>query len=70
MTVASDGLNHQSAYVAVISTSTLKPIIQHGQTSSHSFANSLIAKKGGGFMGIDLGDNYPRGINHWTFDEN
>jgi len=21
-------------------------------------------------MGIDLGDNYPRAINHWIFDAN
>jgi hypothetical protein len=70
MTRSSDGLNHQGAYAAIFDATTLKPIKQFGQTSGHSFANSLIAKEGSGFMGMDLGDNYPRAIHHWTFDSN
>lgn len=70
MTRSTDGLNHQGAYAATLSASTLKPLKKYGQTSGHSFANSLIAKNGEGFMGIDLGDNYPRAINHWTFNAN
>ena len=70
MTRSSDGLNHQGSYAAIFDATTLKPIKQFGQTSGHSFANSLIAKEGIGFMGMDLGDNYPRAIHHWTFDSN
>lgn len=70
MTKGNDGLNHQGAYAAIFDATTLKPIKKFGQTSGHSFANSLIPKVGGGFMGMDLGDNYPRAINHWTFDSN
>ena len=44
MTKSTDGLNHQGAYAAVFDATTLKPIKQFGQTSGHSFANSLIAK--------------------------
>lgn len=70
MTKSSDGLNHQGAYAAVLDATTLKVVKSFGQTSGHSFANSLITKQGGGFMGMDLGDNYPRAINHWVFDSN
>jgi hypothetical protein len=65
MTVANDGLNHQGSYGAVFSSNDLKLIKAFGQISSHSFANSLIAKEQDGFIGIDLADNYPRGINYW-----
>ena len=71
MTMHTDGLNHQGAYAAIFDAETLKPIKQLGQTSGHSFANSLIVNpENEGYMGIDLGDNYPRGINHWQFDRN
>ncbi len=33
------------------------------QTSGHSFGNSITLSSAGDFVGIDLGDNYPRGIN-------
>ena len=71
MTKSADGLNHQGAYAAIFDPTTLKPIKKFGQTSGHSFANTLIPKVGGGgFIGMDLGDNYPRAINHWAFDSN
>jgi hypothetical protein len=70
MTQGSDGLNHQGAFAAVFDAKTLKIIKSYGQTSGHSFSNSLIAnKRDGGFIGMDLGDNYPRGIHHWVFDK-
>ena len=45
-------------------------MVNFGQTSGHSFAHSTIPRSAGGFMGIDLGDNYPRAIYHWIFDQN
>ena len=43
MTMHTDGLNHQGAFAAVFDAKTLKPLKEIGQTSGHSFANSLIA---------------------------
>jgi hypothetical protein len=69
MTRSSDGLNHQGAIAAVFSADNLKLITNHGQTSGHSFASSLISRSDK-FCGMDLGDNYPRGINYWIFNKN
>ncbi|CAE7430262.1 nup98 [Symbiodinium natans] len=66
MTKASDGLNHQGGIAFVLDASTLQIISNYGQTSGHSFANSLkVSQKAGWYIGKDLGDNYPRGINLW-----
>lgn len=40
-----------------------------GQTSGHSFGNSLHTSKDGKFLGADMGDNYPRGINLFSFSK-
>jgi len=69
MTVAGDGYNHQGAIAVVIDASSLDVVRNRGQTSGHSFANSLTLSKDGSFLGMDLGDNYPRGVNVWKFDE-
>ena len=37
-----------------------------GQTSGHSFGNGLKYTSDGRFTGLDIGDNYPRGINFWS----
>jgi len=65
---ASDGLNHQGGIAAVFDTSTLALVKYHGQTSGHSFGNELTVNKDGEFLAIDLGDNYPRGVNLHKFD--
>jgi len=66
MTRASDGLNHQGGIAFILDASTLEMIHNYGQTSGHSFANSLqVSAKDGWYLGMDLGDNYPRGINLW-----
>ncbi|CAJ1394400.1 unnamed protein product [Effrenium voratum] len=66
MTMASDGLNHQGGIAFIIDASTLEMITNYGQTSGHSFANSLLKSNEAGFyIGMDLGDNYPRGVNLW-----
>jgi len=59
---SSDGLRHQAA-VAATFPANLSKVQKVGQTSSHSFGNFLVANLRGGFIGMDLGDNYPRGIN-------
>lgn len=66
MTIAGDGLNHQGGIAIVLNASTLELISNYGQTSGHSFANSLqVSSKEGWYLGMDLGDNYPRGVNLW-----
>jgi hypothetical protein len=67
MTKGGDGLNHQGAIAVVLSADKLQIVKNLGQTSGHSFANSLIKRSDNKFSGIDLGDNYPRGINYWNF---
>lgn len=63
-----DGLNHQGASAFVLDPDTLNVAsTPYKQTSGHSFANSLILASDNTFLGMDLGDNYPRGINVWGF---
>lgn len=57
-----DGLNHQQGLAAVIDKTSLALLNNHGQTSGHSFANYIMVNSKGEFIGMDLGDNYPRGI--------
>lgn len=35
--------------------------------AGHSFANSLVLSPSGGFLAMDLGDNYPRGVHLHRF---
>ncbi len=63
-----DGLQHQSGVALVYNAATLKLQKNFGQTSGHSFENVLTTNQAGQFVGIDLGDNYPRGVNLHKFD--
>ncbi len=65
---AKDGLNHQGAIAAVIDAKTLQIRKKLGQTSSHSFEVFLDKAHDGRFIGIDLADNYPRGVHLHRFD--
>lgn len=65
---SADGLNHQGAIAVVFDAATLGVLRNHGQTSGHSFENVLILGSGGKAVGIDLGDNYPRGVHLHRFD--
>jgi hypothetical protein len=56
-----DGLRHQGA-IAVTFSLDLSKLQNHGQTSGHSFGNLLTENAAGQFIGLDLGDNYPRGV--------
>ena len=77
MTMGGDGLNHQGAIGVVLDGSTLAVLRNLGQFSGHSFANfatvaTMPSQSGdlattGEFIGVDLGDNYPRGINVHRF---
>uniref|UniRef100_A0A7S4Q871 Uncharacterized protein n=1 Tax=Alexandrium monilatum TaxID=311494 RepID=A0A7S4Q871_9DINO len=68
MTQGGDGLNHQGAIAFVMDPSTLDVVINHGQTSGHSFSNSLALTSDGNFLCMDLGDNYPRGVHLQRFN--
>lgn len=62
-----DGLNHQGGIAVVFDANNLEVIKNFGQTSGHSFDNYLTHNSNGEFVGIDLGDNYPRGIHLHKF---
>ena len=61
MHMGGDGLRHQGA-IAVTFPPDLSKFQNHGQTSGHSFGNLLTVNSRDGFVGLDLGDNYPRGV--------
>lgn len=61
MHMGGDGLRHQGA-IAVTFPMDLSSFRNHGQTSGHSFGNLLTLGSRGEFIGLDLGDNYPRGV--------
>lgn len=65
-----DGLNHQGAFAAVFDARTLDVAASWGQTSGHSFGSYLTTAfaSGGSFLGIDHGDNFPRGVHLHRFD--
>lgn len=62
-----DGLNHQGGIAVEFDPNTLAVTTNYGQTSGHSFDNVLVPASNGEFVGIDLGDNYPRGIHLHRF---
>lgn len=63
MHTSADGLNHQGAVAALFSSETLQQLSYMGQTSGHSFGVYMTPTQDGRFVAIDMGDNYPRGIN-------
>lgn len=58
---SADGLQHQGG-VAATCAADLSRFQILGQTSGHSFGNLLTVNARGEFIGLDLGDNYPRGV--------
>ena len=62
MTQSGDGLNHQGGIALSYDAQTLERTGHMGQTSGHSFGNVLSVEGPGAFLGLDLGDNYPRGV--------
>merc|ERR1712032_925784 len=67
---APDGLNHQGGIAVVLDAETLSVVKNNGQTSGHSFENSLSVSESGEFVSVDLGDNFPRGVHLHKFDDN
>lgn len=59
---SADGVNHQGGLAVIFSAADLKLLKNLGQTSGHSFDNVLLVNGAGEFIGMDLGDNFPRGI--------
>lgn len=66
---SSDGLSHQGAIALIIDSNSLRVEKNWGQTSGHSFDSILYKNSSNEFVGIDLGDNYPRGIHLHKFTE-
>ncbi len=64
---SSDGLRHQGAIAVTFSAKDLSRLSNLGQTSGHSKANFLTVSAKGSFLGLDLGDNYPRGVHLHEF---
>ena len=63
-----DGLNHQGAIAVLFDAGSLSTLRNLGQTSGHSFDNELSVDPSGDFLGLDLGDNYPRGVHLHRFN--
>jgi hypothetical protein len=68
MTRSGDGLNHQASTQFLLDPNTLERVSDSVQTSSHSFGCVLQPRAPGGFLAMDLGDGYPRGLHLYTFD--
>ncbi len=64
---SNDGLNHQGGIAVVFDANTLAVDRNWGQTSGHSFDNVLVTNAKNEFVGIDLGDNFPRGVHLHKF---
>lgn len=62
-----DGLNHQGAIGVVFSARDPATYKNFGQLTGHSFGNLLSVNSRGEFLGIDLGDCYPRGVHLHKF---
>jgi len=69
MLQSNDGLNHQGGIAVVFNADTLAQLKNWGQTSGHSFGNVLTRNSANEFVAIDLGDNYPRGVNLHRFTQ-
>ena len=59
---------HQVASTYVFSARDPSVFKDLGTASSHSFGNFVVPESRGGFLGVDLGDNYPRGVHLHRFN--
>ena len=69
MTVAYDGLNHQGGIFTTFDPDTLE--IDHDscwETASHSMGNALQITNNGMITGMEIGDNFPRGMSIFTIN--
>jgi hypothetical protein len=68
MNKSADGLNHQGGIAMLFDATKMSLVKNYGQTSGHSFDNFITSNAKGEFIGMDLGDNFPRGIHLHKFD--
>ncbi|CAJ1358874.1 unnamed protein product [Effrenium voratum] len=63
-----DGVNHQGTTNIIFNATTLQKV-RTSAAASHSWANSLhVSEKEDFYLGMDLGDAYPRGIQVWELE--
>jgi hypothetical protein len=68
MSRTGDGLNHQGGIIRVFDAATLALVKDHGQSASHSWGSMLTRNAQGQFVAVEIGDNFPRGIQLHRFD--
>lgn len=68
MTEFEDGSMHQASFIVAIDANTGEIKLKN-YTTSHSLGNTMKLTSNGRICGIDLGDNFPRGIHYWVFDQ-
>jgi len=66
---SSDGLNHQAGLSMIFDCKTLELESFIENTTSHSFENYIMLDSKRTFVGMELGDGYPRGINLHKFKD-
>jgi len=66
---SADGLNHQGGIAIRFDANKISLMNDYGQTSGHSFDNFIMSNSKGEFIGMDLGDNYPRGVHLHKFED-
>jgi hypothetical protein len=59
---------HQVASTYIFSARDPATFKDLGTASSHSFGNFVVPESRGGFLGVDLGDNFPRGVHLHRFN--
>ena len=59
---------HQASTVRIFDSGSLETTKDWGQGSSHSFDNYVVAASTGGFLAMELADNYPRGVHVHYYD--
>ena len=59
---SSDGINHQAGILEILDAKDLSVMQDRGRTASHDFGDSFHLSEDGKFLGTNIGDMYPRGI--------
>ncbi len=70
MNPSQDGLKHQAASMMLLNGEDFKQEYFNGLSTSHCFDDLLIKNKENDFVGVHLGDGYPRGIRVHKFKNN
>lgn len=70
MNPSQDGVKHQAASMMLLNGEDFKQEYFNGLSTSHCFDDLLIKNKENNFVGVHLGDGYPRGIRVHKFQNN